>query len=273
MTLKEWLFGRQEQNIPVVGVHKAGKTYFLLSLAHMVSERGWGQVKGREGHTYLQNFISDVVNDDKEIPATMENTEITIEINRIETEHVRRDCNLLISTEDFSGGDFEKAMESIDDSSDLTEGDTGEFLELYQNSQGLIVIVDVVRGEVGNFQEDPEGYALSAMSEQLVPLASALDMTIKKGVSMANSPSIEGKPIFIVFTKSDIHQMSAQELFEQFNQLAAITVQRLESNNCELIPHVTSAIGWGEGKDGDGPEDLEASGFTDLLVDMAIQFD
>jgi hypothetical protein len=257
-----------EKQIPLLGVRGAGKTYFLLSLGYLVSKRGWGQVVGSEGSIYLEELLP-YVSKGKQIPPTQGNYPVEIQVTKVGTISNRAKFDFTISTQDFSGGKFENAMEQVTTDVSFADGPSAEFYDLYRSSDGLIVVVDLVRGASRSaFRANPESQILDALSEQVVPLAKGLELLLDANRSVA------AKPIFLVFTKSDIHQLSIEEISEYFDRLMAIPLRRLEQKGCEISKYTTSAVGWADTEDEtDALENLEGQGFSDILTEMAFQFE
>lgn len=258
-----------ERKLPLLGVRGAGKTYFLLSLGYLVSEKGWGQVVGQEGSVYLEELLPYVF-DERPIPPTRGNYPVEIEVDTVDfygpDGHLEYDCEFVVSTEDFSGGEFENAMSAVETGGGFDQGPAAKFRDLYAAVDGLVVVVDLVQGaDPGAFRDGREDQVVDALSNQVVPLAKGLEM------ALANS-EMEGKPIYFVFSKADVHGMDVVEIEEHFRRVMAIPLARLENRGCEIQKYSVSAVGWADPDDASPVSKLEDLGYDRIIKDMARRF-
>ena len=257
------LFLRKVKRIPLLGVSGSGKTYFLLSLGYMVSLYKWGEVSG-DAAKYFNDLLQYVLRFEP-IPSTMKTIEIQIDIRKIYIDGQERNARFVLSTKDFSGREFEIAMRIFKESFGEIPEDrvVKKFINLYRKSDGFIVIVDLVRDitDPEEFRRNKDRYIFNAFSEQISPLASGIELLIEYA-------NVKGKPIFFVFTKSDVHNLSVDELSKYFDRIMAITIARLENRGVIIRKYATSAVGWGSGSNEDMLRALEVRGFGDILRDI-----
>ena len=264
------IWGRSERKLPLVGVDVAGKTYFLVSLGYYVSRKGWGRVAGEEGSVYVDDLMPHVLRREP-IPPTAGNYPVKIEVDTVDYmgndgSPMEYDANLTISTQDFSGGEFEAAMEQLTVGAGF-EGSAAEaFREVYAGADGLVVVVDLVRGaDPDTFENDRSDLVRSALSEQVVPLAKALE-------AMLTGDGLDGKPIYFVFTKADVHGMESYEIDEQFDRAMSILLGRLENHGCEIRKYAVSAVGWAGEDETEALATLATMGYDRLVKNMAQAF-
>lgn len=254
---------RKVKRIPLLGVSGSGKTYFLLSLGYMVSLYKWGEVSG-DAAKYFNDLLQYVLRFEP-IPSTMKTIEIQIDIRKIYIDGQERNARFVLSTKDFSGREFEIAMRIFKESFGEIPEDrvVRKFINLYRKSDGFIVIVDLVRDitDPEEFRRNKDRYIFNAFSEQISPLASGIELLIEYA-------NVKGKPIFFVFTKSDVHNLSVDELSKYFDRIMAITIARLENRGVIIRKYATSAVGWGSGSNEDMLRALEVRGFGDILRDI-----
>lgn len=88
-----------------------------------------------------------------------------------------------------------------------------------------------MRGRVGHVRE--------ALSRQLVPLTRAIELSVRRGEGRTRT-----FPLFLVFTKRDVHQFSRSELWRIVQEVFAIQLARLE-HRVRLRIHAVQSIGFG----------------------------
>lgn len=261
-----WLFNRNRKIIPIIGIRQAGKTYFLVSLGYLISNYKWGEV-GRATSVYFNDLLKLVTREEK-IPPTPSNYPIDIEIKKVHIGNNIRNCNISLSTEDFSGPEYENAMSELAfEGTEIKHSEKAiKFSKLYSKTDGIIVVIDIVR-EINDkkiFCKDIERNVRLAFSEQISPLARGIELTLR------NNPNMHAKPIFFIFPKSDIHNLSKEEIAYYLERIMAITLARLENRGVNIKVHTVSSLGWG-GFDSKNErlKVLESLGFVDFLSDLA----
>ncbi len=199
------------------------------------------------------------------IPSTYKGRPIVIELDQVDLGCEVRRCNLVLSSEDYSGQEYETAMERF---RIMEEGEPpDELVETFYNmildSEAVIVIVDLVgRSPLTpeQFKKHEEKYVFNALSEQVSPLVTGIELLLKSGKNLSN------KPFFFVFTKSDVHGLTTREVSKYFDRAMAITMKRLSDRGVVFKKYAVSSVGWGA----DGNLDsMCAQGFIELIMDIA----
>lgn len=275
----------RQKNIPVIGIHAAGKSYFLTSLGYFISRRELGWVVG-ETADYIQQFVKVMIEGGR-LDATTGYREITLQVTQIYQEDYdqicrevpeavstfgervwvrpqsvteppaayRQDavveqqrggvtiaCDFLLSTYDLSGTQFKDAMEGLSEPSRNQGGDpqTLQFINALQNGEGVIVIVDVARRILSGeeFERERVKHIRAALAEQVVPLVKGIQLTITKR-KLTNKVF----PLFLVFTKRDIHQLSREQLDAIVKDVFAILIAGLE-RQIEIRIHSVQSMGF-----------------------------
>lgn len=262
------IWGRSERKLPLLGVRGSGKTYFLVSLGHYVTHKGWGRIADEGADRYLQELTPYVLRGES-IPPTRGNYPVEIELDTVDSlgfdGPVELNPNLTISTVDFSGGQFEAAVEEATVAGGFETGPANEFRELYADADGLVVVVDLVRGaDPVTFESEREDRIRAAIGEQVVPLAKCLEIALEQH-------DLGGKPIYIVFTKGDIHGLEGYEI-DDFGRAMSIVLGRLERHGCEIETHSVSAVGWADDDGSAAPDVLDSKGFDRFVESLARRF-
>jgi hypothetical protein len=140
-------------------------------------------------------------------------------------------------------------------------------VRIVRDCDGVIAVIDLVRGIISTeeFGERRLKIIRKALAEQLSPFIRALELSIR------NSKKKNKKfPLFLLFTKSDIHQLSRQELSELFKEVFAITLAQLERLNLKVIVRIHTVQSMGFGNNSPNSELLEksTSGYGGMLADL-----
>lgn len=266
------------KNLPLLGINGSGKTYFLVTLGYFVSEKRWGEVSA-ETSEYFHGCLEYVLKGHS-IPYSQSNNPISIKIAKIDSCADEKQCKFIMSSQDFSGRKFLNAMTSSPIENDVVSEKSGDdarnkfftspsFHKLYSNSDGIMVMVDLVRDPMTAemFQKNKDELILKAFSEQITPLIKGIEFILRENINM------KGKPILFIFSKADIHKLSLNEISSYFNKIMAIILARLESRGVLINKYVISSIGWGTGDAAlNRIEILESKGYIDLLHDITEVF-
>lgn len=273
----------RHKRIPVFGIQGVGKSYFILSVAYFISKRNLGRVVG-EGADYVTRFIPVMMLGERldATPGYRDINLAVDHVYRANYEQVNghargfaewqtpymtplsdlpgpdeseknygeqdKDselipCDFLIATNDLSGTQFKDATERLAEPTSQLGGDpqTRRFLQVLEAGEGAIVVVDVVRGEMTHeeFTRDPRKHIRRALAEQVVPLARGIQLSIMKG-----NKRNKVFPLFLVFTKRDIHQLSRDTLEQIVNEVFAILLANLEEH-VKVRIHSVQNIGFG----------------------------
>lgn len=280
------------KNLPLFGVQGAGKSYFLLSLGYFISARKLGSVLG-ESADYINQFLPVMMRGER-LDATPGYRDMNLKVERVyRSDHDRlfreldpldpiaqhhRDlateaeldtegqyANFVLSTKDLSGTQFKDAMDRLSDPSSRLGGDpqTQRFLQVLEGGDGAIVVVDVVRQEMTaeQFTADRKRYIRLALAEQVVPLVRGIQLSLLRGKQ-------EGRfPLFLVFTKRDIHGLSRHELEAIVREVFAILLANLDKRVMLRI-HSVQNIGFGVDPDSFLEMELKSEGVGLFLADV-----
>ncbi|MBS7281132.1 MAG: hypothetical protein KIH09_15055 [Candidatus Freyarchaeota archaeon] len=252
------------KRIPILGVRGSGKSYFLCSLAYVVSRYGWGYPDS-ETSLYISDMLSFIFKGEP-IPPTYKSRPIRVELKEVDLGvGKKKKLNLILSTEDYSGQEYEDAMKQLREAglSGQLSGTVEKFRQMILNSKGIIIIVDLV----GRTPTTPEEFEaernkriLNALSEQVSPLATGIELLLSGGKDILK------KPFFFVFTKSDIHRLTTEQISEYFDKAMAIPMSRLKGKKVTIKKYAVSSVGWGPGE---ALDKLHAQGFIELIMDIA----
>jgi GTPase SAR1 family protein len=253
-----FMFVRKYKRIPIVGVHGAGKSYFLVSLGHLISERGLGGPGDKDTNIFLSKALTYILLGEK-IPPTLATSGVEISLKEVEAGSKVIKTNLILTSRDFRGQLYEETMSEL--MSGAVSEESNKFLEMYRQSDGLIVIIDLVRDvDATQFNGNREFYVRKAFAEQISPLT--------MGIEIAAEKWHKKKPVFFVFTKSDVHNLSLDELNFYLQRIMASTLARLDQLGVSIRVHSVSSYGWTKRGQTVKLGDLEAAGFKDLLHDI-----
>lgn len=260
---------RRRRKLPIIGVKNAGKTYFLVSLGYLVSEYRWGEPTA-DTATYFYDCLREVIAG-RPIPATAPGMrEIEITLNKVLAGDKEIKTNLLLTTKEFSGAEYERAMEMltrVEEESFTSAPELKKFYEMFSGSHGCIVIIDLVRDAKitpDEFKKHRDEYIRKAFAEQISPLAKGVELFLR-------GRRIWSAPLFFVFTKSDVHNLSREEIRRYLNKIMAMSLARLEQKNVWIRIHSVSSVGWGGQKSKNAVLNrLESFGFKRLLLEIGV---
>ncbi len=260
------------KHIPIFGIQGAGKSYFIMSMGYFISYRNLGRVVG-ESADYIMQFIPVMLRGER-LDATPGYRDLDLKVDRVyQSDHdtlydaldqydalvlgLRREekiseedvgsetrpANYLLSTNDLSGTQFKDAMERLSEPSAKLGGDaqTQRFLEVLEGGDGAIVVVDIVRREMSpeQFAFDRNNIIRRALAEQVVPLVRGIQLSLLRG-NRRNKIF----PLFLVFPKRDIHQLSRQQLKTIINEVFALLLANLDERVVIRI-HSVQNLGFG----------------------------
>ena len=257
------------KKLPILGVHNSGKTYFLTSLGYLISRYGWGTVCATAS-VYFNKLLEYVLRGEP-IPPTYKNYPIEIKINSIvlpEDNLKPIPCNLIIYTEDFRGKDYEFVMNELVFKAEKNKNDFykvfEKFRNLYKGADGIIAIIDLVgNATTEDFRKNKTKFILNALSRQVIPII--------KGIQLVSEvTNLRKKPVFFVFTKSDIHGLSTDEISKYFDKIMEKTLKKLKDKGAIIKKYTVCSLGWGKGNTcEDRLKRLEAQGFVEIILDIA----
>lgn len=288
--------------IPIFGVQAAGKTYFIHSLAYFISRRGLGSVVGDHSRDYMYRLKPALLRGEP-LDATSGFRDIELQIDQVyfqdfeevmtET-HLRQylpesfqdededvpeeeekgsetvSCNLVLSTNDLSGLQFTQAMMRLSEPSANLGGDarTKPFLKVLNACQGAIAVIDIVRKNITaeEFKQDRKELIRQNLAEQVIPLLRGVELALR---NRKNSKQIF--PLFLIFTKRDVHQLDRQELTEIVWEIFPILLARYK-NQIWVRIHSVQNIGFGQNMDPDAYLQSHSQGLGMFLADLNYSF-
>jgi len=296
----------RHKRIPVFGIQGVGKSYFILSVAYFISTRNLGKVSG-ESADYVTRFLPVMMRGERldatpgyrdidleinhiyrtnyeqldtvaarsrvwqppymtPLPETPETPEAEVSYDEQQRDSELIQCDFLISTNDLSGTQFKDSVERLAEPTARLGGDpqTQRFLQVLEAGEGAIIVVDVVRREMTTeeFTRHAVKYIRDALAEQVVPLARGIQLSIMKG-NRRNKVF----PLFLVFTKRDIHQLTRARLEQIFREVFAIPLANLE-NHVKVRIHSVQNIGFGVDPDSIIDMEGQSEGIGFFLADL-----
>jgi len=253
---------RKVRNVPIIGIHGAGKTYFIISLGYFISLEKWGEVETPDYFFELSKYVLA----QQPIPPTVGYHPIRVRLDYVEYGNKRYHAKIILSTGDISGIEFERAMEEIGSfkfskKSDLKKASPNirKLYSLLLKSDGIIVIIDIARYMSESISRGDA--ILKAFSDQILPIARAIEMVM-------SFTEFSLRPLFFVFSKQDIHGLTVDEIRPYFDSAWAILLRRLESRLINIKTYAVSSVGWSS----DPLKRLRARGFNKLLYDLVLSF-
>jgi len=253
---------RKIRNVPIIGIHGAGKTYFIISLGYFISLEKWGEVETPDYFFELSKYVLS----QQPIPPTIGFHPVRVRLDYVEYGNRRYNARIILSTGDISGIEFERAMEEsatfkFSKKSDLKKAPPNlrKLYDLLLNSDGIIAIIDVAKYMS---QESSKGDAiLKAFSDQILPIARAIEI-------VTSFSEFALRPLFFVFSKQDLHRLTVEDIRPYFDSAWAILLRRLESKLVNIKMYTVSSVGWSQ----EPLERLKARGFDRLLYDLVLSF-
>ena len=268
--MKNWLshlpkFTKQTGlKVPILGIEACGKTTFAWGIGRTLIKNNWGSPRERD---YWLQIDPQMLNN-QPLDATLGQKALSFDFKRctfaLDSPEWRElaglyhspseqrtsrvadldenqglvtfRTDLLLSTHDISGGDFNSCMQKLSRPASHPESDPDvrRFMNLLRASDGLIVVMDLARRILTReeFQALPDQqrkeHILQALAEQVLPLCRGLEMAMRVNSNM------EGKPVIFAYTKSDIHGLS--EDYVQRNLLTAypMLIQALRERGVDI---------------------------------------
>ena len=265
--------GKEERlkkvHIPIIGQRGAGKTSLIVSLGQIISERKWGNIANESSRYY--NEILPFVMHGKSIPGTVRGREepISLSLSYVEDKTERIPADLIITTGDISGEDFEDAcrlipklpLKSLKNPKKIERtpgmGPVGLLLKVLRNSDGLIVVVDITSYLRDTNLNDA---LLKSFADQLYPLATATECVLSLG------RHLERLPVIYLFNKSDVHNCTVEIIEKIFRRAWAIQLRSLEVRNIDVQLFICTSIGRAQRDNADSR--LDSSGIDKVLINL-----
>lgn len=274
--LKKFLskFNTSDKKIPILGIEGSGKTCFAWGLGHFLASNQWGEPTGETAEYFYQISTSMLKNEP--IASTYGKRALKFEFNSIHMEHegfnLKLPTQLVLSTYDISGGDFKNLMRKFSSPTSHPErdGNIKKFFDLLDNSDGLMIVVDLARRilQAEDYQslskKEKEIHLLNSLAEQVMPLCIGIEQALRVNKDIA------GKPLFFIFTKADIHGLSLEMMENLIRSAYSVLLARLE-NKGVIIKFFKVAYRGTEMQE-DGVIEYGIEGAKEFLYDMAMHF-
>ena len=285
-------------HVPTIGVQGAGKSYFIFSNGYFISKRGLGQLVG-QNQDYLDS-LQPVIMRREPLDATQGYKDLSLLVEHIydadfqriadevgceklgiatsepatqgeasPTDEAKLRCNILMTTNDLSGLEFAQAMQRLREPNAELGGDpvTRNFLDVVRNADGLTVIVDIVRGiqSQEEFAREAEAHIRHAFAEQVEPLARGIELAISRQRRRSRRGAF---PVFLVFTKRDIHGLGRERLEEMTDVIFALMLARLRRSNVQIRIHSVQSMGFKQAGESDTLLNSDSVGIGLYLADL-----
>ena len=285
----------RHKHLSIFGIQASGKSYFLMSLAYFISQRGLGRVIG-ESVDYVNQFMPMMMRGER-LDATTGYRDIELEVQRIyranyeqvleevtfsgldleppalsdDLGEVDKDsdliaCDYQLSTNDLSGEQFEQAMARLSEPTAQLGADpqTRRFLQILDSGEGAIIAVDIVRQVTDPevFKKNRVAYVRQALAEQVVPLVRGIQLS-----ALQRDKTSAVFPLFLVFTKRDIHQYPRAELEQVVREVFAILLAGLD-DYVRIRVHCVQNIGFGVDPESILQLEVASEGIGFFLADL-----
>lgn len=256
------LFWRKEERyyVPIIGNPGVGKTSFIVSMGKLVSDVGWGFPCGSPREVAYFYEVLSLVSQGKPIPPTRGFKKIKICINKVAYRGDVIETNLLLSSGDISGQDYNLAIDwlSVHDVEEVAGAPPviSRFINLIEKADLIIPILDITRS-LNEDDVDLESALIKEIGRHLYAVATGVEY-----ICHISRKTIKG--VFFVFNKADIHRLTVKDIRRIFEDVFAILIARLRHSGIEWRVYTTVSIHWGKNP----VETLKSRGFNKLLYDL-----
>lgn len=269
-----WLREPRPRRLPILGIDGAGKTCLAWGIGRYLSDSGYGEPTTDTARYFYE--IDPFMLRNAPVPASVQKQPLILDVNTVVLERGedKREIpvRLRISSHDIPGGELVEVagvfQASLSDP--LEHPVVRRFFSFVQGADGLMVVVDLarrIRSRAEFLELSPEareGHIRAALAEQVAPLCRGIETVIQINNSM------RGKPIFFIFTKSDIHCIPAQHVRSLIRTAYSILFNRLRHQGVECREHCVAYSGSERLEDGSIRYGIE--GVQELLADIALCF-
>lgn len=262
------------RRLPILGVNGAGKTCLAWGIGRYLSDHGYGQPSADTARYFYE--IDPYMLRNAPLPASVQKQPLLLEVHTIvlERDGFQRELpvRMVISSHDIPGGELVEITRIFQTptSDPMAHPGVKRFFAFVQNADGLIVVVDLVR-RIRTREEfaalgpsEREAHIRAALAEQVAPLCRGIETTLQI------NPRMRGKPIFFVFTKSDIHCLPVEEVRILVRTAYSILFNRLRYQGLECREHCVAYCGSTRAEDGGILYHIQ--GVEQLLADIALFF-
>ena len=277
------------RRIPIFGVSGVGKSYFSFSLCQYLKTNHLGKPLGIDSR-FLSGAIQAILAR-KKLPPSVGNRELKLHLEKIRMEEYgkvyedmyRQDegmtpcrveepgeseegmipCNILISTNDMSGTDFENAMMQMGEPhADVTRHPSvRRFLNVVADCDGAMVVLDLVRGREQLAKSDVIEMIRLAVADQVIAVVNGIQLAIE---NRKNGNSFF--PLFLIFTKKDIYGLERDELHPIVEEVIEPIVSNM-ADDIKIRSHAVTNMGFIES---DRFLQDDSVGISFMLADLAV---
>jgi hypothetical protein len=230
------------RKIPILGVEGAGKSSLILTLGQYISLHQLGRVSIESSQVFGE-YVSHVAAG-RVLPPTMRHDRVSLELERIPEGAGFLDVDLTLTTEDLPGQDFRALVDEMHRGPAPIPGRRtvsllSEFTELLSACDGFIFVVDLIRSQTPEeFALDPHRNVWRACADQVEPIMSALLLAVRMNARL------EGKPIFFLFGKRDLHRLTPEQVADDFDRAMAIPLAQLRGKLMNVRQYHVQSAGW-----------------------------
>jgi hypothetical protein len=223
-------------------VEGAGKSSLILTLGQYISLHQLGRVSIESAQVFGE-YVSHVAAG-RVLPPTMRHDRVSLELERIPDGDGFRDVDLTLTTEDLPGQDFRALVDEMQRGPAPRPGRrtvsiVSEFTELLSACDGFIFVVDLIRSQTPEeFAGDARRNIWRACADQVEPIMTALLLAARMNARL------EGKPIFFLFGKRDLHRLTPEQVSEDFERAMAIPLAQLRGKLMNVRQYHIQSAGW-----------------------------
>lgn len=266
--------GLRPKRLPILGINGAGKTCLAWGIGRYLSDSGHGQPSVDTARYFYE--IDPFMLRNAAIPASVQKQPLVLHVDTVVLDKggIERELpvRMVISSHDVPGGELVEVTKVFQAPAPdpLGHPEVKRFFTSVEKADGLIVVVDLARRIRSRDEflaldpEEREAHIRSALAEQVAPLCRGIETAIQLNDNM------RGKPIFFVFTKSDIHRMPVAQVRSLIHTAYSILFNRLRHQGIECREHCVAYAG--SRRDPDGSIRYTIEGVEELLADVALFF-
>lgn len=264
----------RSRRLPMLGVNGAGKTCLAWGIGRYLSDSGYGQPSAETASYFYE--IDPFMLRNAPIPASVQKQPLVLHVNTVVLRRagLQREIpvRLVISSHDIPGGELVEMTSALQTPTPHPMGNllARNFFSFLARADGLIAVVDLAR-RIRTPEEfdalspgEREAHLRSALAEQMGPLCRSIETAVQM------NPRMRGKPVFFVFTKTDIHRLPVAQARALLHTAYAILLNRLRHHGVEFREHCVAYAGTSRLEDGSISYRIE--GVEELLADMALCF-
>jgi len=234
----------RRRKIPILGVEACGKSSLILTLGQYVSLHGLGRISMSSSSLFGE--LLGHVAAGRPLPASAGFKEFELHVDRVpEQGGSFSQVDLTLSSEDIPGKQFRSLVDELRINPDLSTWKAGptrkilqKFTDLLSSCDGFIFIIDLVRDKKDEIAAGSREHIWTAFADQIGPIMTGILLASKMNAVMAH------KPIFFVFSKPDLHNLTTDEVREHFRRGMAIPLAQLRGEMINVRHYNVRCAGW-----------------------------